>query len=154
MEKRIEIEINNEEDLYDRYNSQRISTELINYIIENSYTFIRANKIVLIVNNNISKDIECKKLIGEGLKLEYEKSMRRHQRNTLSQIFYFIVGMLTLFLSTLINEGIFKELIVIGGWVFIWELVEVELFSEMSGLKKRKIIKKLLKSPIIERKNS
>lgn len=152
MEKTVEIEIRNENDLYDKYNKNRISSDLINYIIENALIHLRADKIVLVVNNYLNKDIDCKKLIDEGLRLEYDKSMRRHQRNNVSQLFYFIAGALTLFLSTLIDEGIFKELIVIGGWVFIWELVEVELFSEVSGLKKRRIIKKILKSPIVERK--
>lgn len=152
MEKVIELDIKNEYDLYDKYNKNRVSEELVKYIIENAYSHIKADKIVLVVNNYLNKEINCNKLIDEGLRREYDKSMRRHQRNNLAQVFYLVVGMLTLFLSTLIGEGIFKELIVIGGWVFIWELVEVELFSEVSGLKKRRVIKKILKCPIVERK--
>ncbi|MBE6149072.1 MAG: hypothetical protein E7167_06295 [Firmicutes bacterium] len=152
MEKIVELDIKNEYDLYDKYNGNRASSELISYIIDNAYPFIKADKIVLVVNNFLNKEIDCKKLIDEGLRREYDKSVRRHQRNNLAQIFYLVVGILTLFLSTLISEGIFKELIVIGGWVFIWELVEVELFSEVSGLKKRRVIKKILKCPIVERK--
>ncbi|MBE6155791.1 MAG: hypothetical protein E7164_03435 [Firmicutes bacterium] len=152
MEKYIDIEIRNESDLYDKYNNLKASPELISYIIESSITFYSASKITLVVNNYLKKDIECKKLIDEGLRNEYKKSLRRHQRNNIAQVFYFVVGIFTLFLSTLVKSEIFKELIVIGGWVFIWELVEVELFSEMKGLKRRRLIKKILKSPIIERK--
>ena len=154
MEKIIEIDINSEEDLYDKYNGKKVSPELINYIIDSALPNIRADKILLVINNCLKKEINCNKLIDEGLRREYDKSMRRHQRNNLAQTFYLIGGMLTLFLSTLIDVEILKELIVIGGWVFIWELVEVELFSEISGLKKRRIIKKLLKTPIVERKNN
>lgn len=153
MEKIVEIDIKHECDLYDKYNSNRVSQELVNYIIDEASRYIRNEKIVLVINNKLGKDIECKKLLDEGLRLEYEKSIRRHQRNNVMQIFYLILGIFTLFLASFFNEGIFKELIVIGGWVFIWELVEVELFSETTGMKKRRIIKKILKSPIVERKD-
>ena len=152
MKKIIEVDIRYENDLYDKYNRNRASSELINYIIDNAYPYIKAESILIVINNYLNKDIECKKLIDEGLRREFDKSIRRHQKNNLSQISYFILGVITLFLATLISEGIIKELMVIGGWVFIWELVEVELFSEVHGIKKRRLIKKMLKSPIEERK--
>ena len=152
MEKVIEIDIKDKHDFYDRYSLNKVSSELVNYIIECATRYIKADKIIVAINNHTGIDIECKRLLEDGLHREYDKSLRRHQRNNIAQIFYLVVGMFTLFLATLLNEGIFKELVVIGGWVFIWELVEVELFSEMSGLKKRRVIKKLLKTPIIERK--
>lgn len=44
-----------------------------------------------------------------------------------------------------------KEILLISGWVPIWEMVKIELFPDVQGRIKRKYIKKLLKSDIIEK---
>ena len=62
------------------------------------------------------------------------------------------MGIFFLTLSTLVDsESIWYELMIIGGWVPIWEMIEVELFPDVEERRKRKVIKKLLKSEIIER---
>ena len=54
--------------------------------------------------------------------------------------------------ATLIKEDvIWKEVLLIGGWVPIWETIDIELFSDLEGRRKRIILKKLLKSEIIEK---
>ena len=44
-----------------------------------------------------------------------------------------------------------KEIVLISGWVPLWEVIDVELFSDYEGRKKRRIITKLLNSEIIEK---
>ena len=45
---------------------------------------------------------------------------------------------------------IFKEIILIGGWVLIWEMIELEIFSDVKEKRKRIILKKILNSEFIE----
>ena len=62
------------------------------------------------------------------------------------------MGVMFIFLSTKIDDStIWKEVLVILGWVPIWEMMEVELFPDAAERKRRKAIKKLLKCEIIER---
>lgn len=43
-----------------------------------------------------------------------------------------------------------KEVVSIGGWVLIWEMVESEIFDDMSNKTQRRILEKLLNSEIVE----
>lgn len=149
MEKIIEIDITNESDLYQKYNKKMISNELISYILEITPHFGKTDELKIIINNGINKP--CKQLIIDALKKEYNKSVLRNSRNNWVQITYLLIGIVILFLSTLTNETISKEVLLIVGWVFIWAMMELQIFTDVRGIKKRKIIKKLLKSEIIEK---
>lgn len=60
--------------------------------------------------------------------------------------------MIFVFLSTKIQgSGMWKEILLITGWVPIWEMIEVELFPDAYGRRERKLINKLLKSEIVEK---
>ena len=67
------------------------------------------------------------------------------------QLIYFIIGIISIFLTLLIHIDVIDEIILIGGWVFIWSAIELEITSDFNELRKRKIIKKLLKSEIEEK---
>ena len=89
-------------------------------------------------------------MIREGLNREYDKSIALSYKNDFTQLFYLVTGILILFLSTLIGGTVLKEIVLIGGWVFIWTMVETEIFADIKNKKKRKIIRKLLDSEFIE----
>ena len=63
-----------------------------------------------------------------------------------------ICGIIALFISSLLWESVFKEIILICGTVLIWEMIETEVFADVRNKRKRKIIEKLLDSEIIENK--
>ena len=92
------------------------------------------------------------KMIKDGLKDEYNMGIRERHDNNMKQLWLLVLGIIFLFLSTLIEEDvIWKELLLIIVWVPIWEMIEVELFPDLEGRKRRKIIKKLLNSKIEEK---
>ena len=67
-------------------------------------------------------------------------------------IIFLGLGILFIYLSTLIKNGdVWKEIILITGWVPIWKMIEVEILPDVAGRRKRKIIKKLLNSEFIEK---
>lgn len=149
MEKLIEIDLNNKYDLIDKYNEKKISNEIIEYIIKQA-KFLRNKQLKIIINKKCIIDKDIVKLIREGLEEECARSLEEHNTNNIKQILFLILGVTFIFLSTLIDEGvIWKEVLLISGWVPIWEMIEVELFPDVDGRRKRKLIKKLLNSEII-----
>lgn len=147
MEKRIEIDLLELDDLLERYNRKKVSHNLIEYIIKETPNFKKNDNLKIIINTKI-KNIDCVSLIKEGLKEEYHNSLKKHFYNDIIQIIYLIIGIATLFVYTLIKESIAKELVLISGWVFIWSVVELELFSDSEGRRKRRILNQLLNSEI------
>lgn len=150
MEKTIEIDITNEDDLFEKYNKKKVSKDLINYIIESTPRFRNKDTFKIIVNSTITN--KCADIILDGLKEEYKKSVNVHYRTNIVQTIYLLVGIIVLSISTIIEKVIFKEIVLIGGWVLIWSMVELEIFSDTSGRRKRRILKKLLNSEMIELK--
>ncbi len=152
MEIVIDLDIKNKEDLYDKYNEKKVNKEIIDYLINQAAPFYNHGKFVIKINNKTKEDIDVKRLIVEGLNREMDKNLIKHYRNNMSQVYYFIMGIITLFVATILPDGIMNEIFLIGGWVFIWALIEMEIFGEMEGRKRRKVIKKLLNGKIIEDK--
>lgn len=152
MEKIIEIDISDKNDLIDKYNNKKLSKELMEYIIEQAIFVTRKDKIKIVINKKCSIEQDYIKIIKEGLKEEYSKSLKIYHLNNIRQLLLLILGIIFLFFSTLIKEDvIWKEILLIGGWVPIWETIEIELFSDLEGRRKRFILNKLLKGEIIQK---
>ena len=132
MKKILEIDLVSVDSLFEKYNRRQISKELIDYM----------------VNNQVKNDSDIIKIIKQKLLDEYDKTILKHQNNIIKQLIYFLIGITALFFSTLIQDTIFKEIVLIGGWVLIWYMVELELFSDMELRKRRRVIKRLLESEI------
>ena len=91
-------------------------------------------------------------MILESFKEEYEKSLKIWHLTNIRQLFLLMIGIIFLFLSMLIKENvIWKEILLIGGWVPIWETIDLELFSDAEGKRKRMILNQLIKSEIEEK---
>lgn len=151
MENKIHIDIKEENDFLEKYNESKVSIDLINYIIRQAMVIHKKDKIKIVINKKCEFKKNCKNMIIEGLNDELNKSKRQRKNNNIKQAWLLVLGVIFLFLSTLVPEqGIWKEILIITGWVPIWETIEVELFPDVAGRKKRKIIKRLLKCEIIE----
>lgn len=149
MEREIKIDILKEEDLWERYDKTKISKSLIDYLVEKSFYFDLNDKIKIVINHQL-KINNCVDLVKKGLEDAYLESMKKSNRNNLVEIIYFILGILAIFFSNLMMDNIFKEVFLIGGWVLIWEMIELEVFSDIRDRRKRKVLKKLLNSSMNE----
>lgn len=151
MEKVIEIDIFDEENLVETYNNKNISTDLIKYVIDEAKYVSKKEKIKIVINKDSSVDKNYGEMLKEGFKREYEKSLRVHHVIDSRQVIFTILGIAILFFTSFINdESIWKEVLIIGAWVLIWETIELELFSDAEERRKRKILKNLLKAEIVE----
>lgn len=151
MEKVIEIDILDKSDLVEKYNDDKLSRDLMEYIIKEATFVSRKDKIKIVINNKCGVN-DYKNIFIESLKEEYNKSLKICHLTNIRQLFLLMIGIIFLFLSTLIkNEVIWKEILLIGGWVPIWETIDIELFSDLEGRRRRTILKKLIESDIEER---
>lgn len=151
MERIIEVDLIDKYDLVEKYNEKIVSKALINYIIDEAMYISKKDTIKIQVSKKFPSAKSCKNLIIDGLKREYDESLELHHRIDLKQYFFLVWGVLALFLSTLIGEdSMWKELLLIASWVPIWEMIDLEIFSDHDESKKRKVLKKLLNSEIIE----
>lgn len=153
MEKEIKIDIANREDLLEKYNENKVCRDVIEYLVKEAMLVDKEEKIKIIVNkNNAVLNSDCKELIKSGLKDEYKRSMNKQQDNNIKQLYFFFAGVFLIFLSTLFKEQlILREVILIIGWVPIWEMVRIELIPDAQGRVKRRVLRKLMHSEIVER---
>lgn len=149
--KKFELDIIDKRDLLEKYNTKILSKDLINYLLDIASDIRKDDKVKIIINNYLDYENPIK-VIKEGLKREYEKSLKKQTITDLKQLLYLILGIIAIFVSTLLETEVLHEIVLIGGWVLIWEMVELEIFTDREGRKKREILKKILKSEFIENK--
>ena len=143
MENIIEVDIVSTEFLYEKYNNKLISKELLDYII-NNYNYNKKDNIKIVINNKTGEK-NIIPLIKNSIKNEYYSKIKDHKNNNMIQFIYFIIGTIFLIGSILIGKSaIINELLLIGGWVLIWESIEIEMFADYDNRIKRKKLKKLL----------
>lgn len=147
MKKVLNIDIFDEESLYEPYNKQMVSRSLIDYMINVTNSFPKKAEIEVVVNSRVGKKEDCEKLIKDGLKREHNIYLRKYRNNNWLQVIYIIGGVLILLLSMFPDENeLIKEVLIIAGWVFIWTACEVEFITDIENRNKRKLINRLLKA--------
>lgn len=152
MERIIELDIDSTDDLFEVYSKKKISKELIKYLVD-SVPFVRKDETIkVVINNKLKHNMSCAELIKKALDSELMSNDFKFFRNNMKQISFFVIGVLALIISTWINVEVFKEIILIGAWVLLWDMVEMEIEDDLLNRKRRKILKKLLASEFIENK--
>ena len=152
MKKIIEIDLASEEDIFEKYNKELANKELINHIINEADPFDKKEKISIYFNNMTDlKNNEYIPVIKKSLSNEYNKCLREIDRNNIKQFIYVLIGILLLFISTVFGKNfIFEEIFLIGGWVLIWETIEIEMFADTELKRRKTILRKLIKCELKE----
>lgn len=148
MKQVIKIDLNKKEDVFEKYSNEIIDDELTNYIVDSCILVNENNQIELVINNHIGESY--KDLIISSLQKEYNKGLISHFKDNTRQLVYLMIGVLLLFISSLIERTILKEIILIGAWVLIWEMMETVMFSYTNSRRRRNTIKKIIDGTIIE----
>lgn len=151
MERVIEIDITDKYQLVEKYNDKTVSKELIKYIIDEAMDTKKKDSVKIVISKKFQTSKSCKTLIIEGLKKEYDESLRLHHLIDMKQYFFLVWGIIALAIASKISdESMWKEVLLVGGWVPLWEMIDLEIFSDADERKKRKVLKKLLASEIVE----
>lgn len=150
MEKIIEIDISKPEELVEQYNKKKISNNLVTYLIGSVPRLKKSDTLKVIVNNNMKNNISCAEFIKQGLDSEIRNSDYRFINTNRRQVFLFVLGVLLLALAYVVNIEIIKEIILIGAWVLLWDMVELEINDDINNMKRKKILKRLVASEFEE----
>lgn len=148
----IRVDLDRKSDFLRTYNDKKVDLDLIEYLIDQILLYKSAEKVKIVLNKRCEIDVNAIKLVKEGLKEEYKKSLNIRDQNNLKQLWLIAMGISLLFLSTKVTaDNLMKEILLIIGWVPIWETMEVELFPDAVQRKRRRAIKRLLNCEIVER---
>lgn len=135
-----------------------ISGEVADYLLNNKRILVWKNGITIkIISNEITKEEE--KLYSRAIK-EYFKDAqingKRHQKfNYVISIIMFVIGILVFSLMFILDAsfpnklGLWKEVIDVIAWVFIWEAVDVAVIEKLEKSNETKIAKNITESKII-----
>lgn len=141
----IEVNLKSEDELLEKY-SGKLSNELLKYLInESKYT---DESLKIVVKTNMEAD-SVKDVIKSGLKSALKNAEYIDKLYNNKQILLFIMGITILIISTLILNQVIKEIVIIAGWVFIWEVIDISLNTDIETRITKRTIKKLLKSRIV-----
>lgn len=141
--KSIVVNIRREKDLYEKY-SNEVSSELIKYLVNEAKV---KDDVEVIVNTKLDiKNIDT--LIKEGLEDSIKDIKKIDRFYDSKQVILFIVGMIFLIFSTLTKPEIIKELILIVGWIAVWEVLDIAINIDSKQKYNKKIIKKLINCKI------
>ena len=142
------INIDNEDDYINKYNSNNLSNDLSNYIYEECKGKPFNNKIGIIIkcsfklNEEKQKDIVNK--IHNNYKIDLEENLLIIKYSTIKKIAIFLLGILCLYLSYFLKINfVLSETVLIIGWVAIWEAAYAWLFESDKNKIKIKRLKKL-----------
>lgn len=123
----ININLNSKEEFYSKYSNQKLSSELTDYIYSECYGENYKNNIIINIYTELKiSDTEKNEMIDTirrtfGLKVQdklyyYEKA--KHKKTIL-----FIVGIVLIIIYYLSFIEVLSEIILILGWLAIWESV-------------------------------
>ena len=154
MVTQINIVLDKKNDFYSHFNDTRISRELSNYIIEECYGEPINNKIVINIYHSFPlKNVEKEKM-QEMLKQNYRVKIQDEQYyltlDHSKEILLFGLGiiLLILYYTFLKNITVISEIILIIGWLAIWEGTYNFLFVGYNKKNKITRLKRLMKAEI------
>lgn len=142
------ININDEKDYKNKYNSNNLSAELSNYIYEECKGKPINNKVLIIIKSNYKinqeEKIDIINKIHNNYKIDLNEQLLMIKYSNIKNVAIFLLGVLFLYLYYFIKINfVLSEMTLIVGWVAIWEAVYVWMFVRDKNNIKIKRLKKL-----------
>ena len=146
----ISVFINDREDIYNKYNENKLSNELGGYIYNQSLPFKLDKNVKIDIKTKFEiDDVEkekIKKLIKEYFDLGIKETLVYYKFNNIKNIILSVLGILLIIASRFSsNNYLISEVFLIVGWVAIWEVFDNILLVETKKRFKLKRLKKLKK---------
>lgn len=150
----IDIYIDNENQLYNMYNHNKISPKLSDYLDrEVEKLSIQSNITLKIYMDNLTeeKEEEISALIREHYGLIISEKQFQRKEDFLKRIIIIIIGIFLLFISFNIPTKSYtalNELFSIASWLIIWDTAEVIIFEDSREINIEKRAKQIVTSKI------
>lgn len=152
----INITIKNIDDIYSQFNSKKLSDELGSYIYNQSLSInLKKQLVIKFCTDSAYSDEEnnfIKRIVKQYFEGIINETKNYYKYNRIKKIFLFMLGIVLIFLSHFVNiknEFIISEVLLIIGWVAIWEVFDNILLVESKKRFKIKKCKQLISSKIL-----
>lgn len=154
MNNKIEINLNDKESYINKFNNNRISSELFEYILEEIKTINIKDKLEINIYTN-SLDLTDKEkeklacMIKDTYQEDFNDLIYIDNILTFKELIMLLIGVLIIIIYVLFNDyQVISEIILIIGWLIIGEALERLFFSKTEAKYKIKRRKQIIKSKI------
>ncbi len=154
MDNTINIFLKEREDYINSFNQERISTDLDEYILNETKTFNPKRKVTVNISSNFNIGEDEQEKIKRMIKASYRddiKELKLYRDNLLRRDFLILlIGILILVIYYLfLDYPVINEIILIVGWITVYESIYSLLFSRTELNIKIRKRKQLINSKII-----
>lgn len=155
----VKINIKNKEDYKNTYNENELSSELKEYILDHIKSKNTKQNIKLDITTNFKinekEELNLRYMIRRAFGLDVSEIMNISKKRSLKSLFAFILGTIFLLIYSFIpNQHVITEIILIIGWVLIWESTYNFLFKNIETKLMITRRKQIIKSKIEINKES
>lgn len=140
----IKVIIKDKESIYEKY-SHELSSDLVEYLVKEAML----KKDFQIEITSVVKIANLENLIIEGLKNSYNKLIFADKIYDVKQIIFTCIGIIFLIMASFLKTELFHELLLIAGWVAIWEVIDFNLNQDILQKRRKKALKKLIDAKIV-----
>ena len=151
----IEISFDEKDDYINQFNETKLSNNLSNYILEECRGKSLSNRITLNIKANFKisnkEKEEFIKMIHENYKDDLKEYTLILKHSNLKKAIIFFIGIILIYLSyfkEISSNEVISEVILIIGWVAIWEAAYTWFFESDKNRIKAKRLKQLAKCKI------
>ena len=151
----IEISFDEKDDYISQFNNIKLSNKLSNYILEECRGKSLSNRITLNVKTNFKINTNEKeefiKMVHENYKTDLQEHTLILRHSNLKKLIIFFIGIVLIYMAYFrgISENeVISEVILIIGWVAIWEAAYTWFFETDKNRIKAKRLKQLAKCRI------
>jgi len=155
MKNVIEININNYEDAIQKFDNDKLSNELANFIYNECMALPINKKIEINIKTNCllteNQENDLINMIHAYFGLEVKKDLIISKQQYKRQFILFILGIVLISISNIDfihHLSIISEIYLIAGWVIIWELIYNIIFEDVKRKLKIKRYKKLSEAKV------
>ena len=146
MERIINVDILDKHDLVEKYNEDIVSKDLMNYLLEQVKFVDKNDNLKIIINQKFDFECDIVNMINKSMNDLYILNLKKSYINNIKQVIFLVLGIMCLVLYGVVNNPIISEIILIGGWVLICEMVDLFLLSDTQLKRDKIVLKKLLKA--------
>lgn len=155
----VKINIKNKEDYKNKYNENELSSELKQYILDHVKSKNTKQNIKLDIATDFKMDekeaLNLTYMIRRAFGLDVSEIMNISKKRSLKSLFAFILGTIFLLIYSFVpKQYVVTEIILIIGWVLIWESTYNFLFKNIETKLMITRRKQIIKSKIEINKES
>ena len=147
---KIEIELNDQERIYNEFNKNQLSDNLSNFIYSQCKGISNKQNIELVINHNFKMNEEEKIKLVDAIRANYgidvKENLLKIKQEHIKEFFFLLLGIILLVFSNLFNyikAPLVDEVIYIFGCVSVWEVAYNIIFIETKIREDNKRLKKL-----------